>query len=45
MLIEDGVWEDIGESCTNLIEKSKGKASNGRPGSSCVYNIKLIFSK
>jgi hypothetical protein len=32
MLIELRVWEDIGESCRNLIEKYKGKASNARPG-------------
>lgn len=45
MITEHRVWEDIEESCTHLIEKSNGKASNGRPGISWVYNIKLIFSK
>ena len=30
MFIEHRLREDIGESCTNLIEKSKGEASSGR---------------
>jgi hypothetical protein len=26
------VWEGIEKSCTNLIDNSEGKTSNGRPG-------------